>query len=121
HPWNRTAYIHVGVRQHDEDERSRSPGQTAHQLPEAGLYLIFFPEEMPYSWLTIFKIHSVRDNVMHGKIKTDNQSKAKGRYEDSNIDRRKAPSEPEQKKLDRELDEALKDTFPASDPVQLSP
>jgi hypothetical protein len=43
------------------------------------------------------------------------------RYEDHNVDRRKSPSDPEQKELDRELDQALKDTFPASDPVQLTP
>ncbi len=55
------------------------------------------------------------------KLKNNISAEQKrNRYEDSNVDRRKSPSDTEKKKLDRELDQALKDTFPASDPVQLS-
>ena len=46
------------------------------------------------------------------------------RYTDKNAERRadaKRPSDPEQRHLDRQLDKALEETFPASDPVHLTP
>lgn len=58
---------------------------------------------------------------MPNSNQTSKPSPGKGnRYEDSNVERHHGPSDPDQQELDQQLDQALKDTFPASDPVQLT-